>query len=118
MIDTIILQLLILDGNETNLIEEEFSNTSYDEYKDFTLEFIKKRYDVRFCGLGKCACHPEHKLRQYLNNKSLMDFLKWSMGGYFDKMIEIIDNEYESIDIFQSTELRDGVGDAEPYKVD
>lgn len=94
-IDNIIIKLLLLDGNETNLLD------NIDDYKNFRrliIELVKIKYDIRWCSNDNCKCHPETTIRTILeNNLELHSFL--------DTFIKLDDvksmiNVYENITVW------------------
>ena len=106
MIDNIIFSLLTLDGNETYLIDDYYK-TSYKKYKELVFELIKKKYDVRYCRLESCKCHPESKLREVIKDDELMRFVKDNIGEkLYNQMILMIAKEYDIKTVFDETELR------------
>ena len=110
MIEEVIFKLLTLDGNETYLIGDYYKGFKYSEYRKLVIELVKKRYDVRFCSLDNCSCHPEYILRELIKNKDLIKFLESNMGGYFKHLVDIINEDYESVSIYDNTQLREGFG--------
>ena len=50
MIDKIIFELLLKDGNETNLIENK---SIYFSFQELIKELIKIKYDIRYCKNNK-----------------------------------------------------------------
>ena len=95
IIDNIIVQLLLLDGNESNLLDNS------DDYKNFRrliIELTKVKYDIRWCRINSCKCHPETTIKSILdNNLELYKFLQ-----RFTKIDEIkpMLNVYENITVF------------------
>ena len=73
MIDEIIFELLLKDGNETNLIENK---SIYFSFQELIKELIKIKYDIRYCGNEGCSCHPEYRIKELMKNKELADFIK------------------------------------------
>ena len=73
MIDKIIFELLLKDGNETNFIK------NYDVYFNFQeliKELVKVKYNVRYCRNNNCSCHPEHRIKELISNDALAEFIK------------------------------------------
>ena len=68
----LLLDLLIADGNETNLMSKEAQN----KYSILITEVTKAYYDIRFRGNEKCECHPEYAIKRLLEDKELSEFLK------------------------------------------
>lgn len=101
MIDNIIVKLLLLDGNETNLLDNP------DDYKDFRrllIELMKVKYDIRWCSNNNCSCHPETRIDSLLsNNKELLEFIKKYSG--LDESIENLTNKYKIITVYDRGHL-------------
>ena len=103
MIDKIIFELLLKDGNETHFIEnanvyfdfqeliKELIKIKYDirycknkgccchpehSIKELIKELIKIKYDIRYCKNKGCCCHPEHRIKELMKNKKLLEFLR------------------------------------------
>jgi len=80
-IDNIIIKLLLLDGNETNLLD---NIDDYENFRRLIIELAKIKYGIRWCSNDNCKCHPETTIRTILeNNLELHDFL--------DKFIKLDD---------------------------
>lgn len=78
-IDNIITELLLLDGNESNLLD------NIEDYKDFIrliIELVKIKYDVRWCSSDNCMCHPETTIRTILKNN-------FELYSFLDKFIKL-----------------------------
>ena len=73
MIDKIIFELLLKDGNETHFIE---STNVYLIFQELIKELIKIKYDIRYCKNKDCCCHPEHRIKELMKNKKLVEFLE------------------------------------------
>ena len=73
MIDKIIFELLLKDGNETHFIEN--ANVHFD-FQELIKELIKIKYDIRYCENKDCCCHPEHRIKELMKNKKLVEFLE------------------------------------------
>lgn len=73
MIDKLIFELLLKDGNETNFIENAYV---YFDFQELLKELIKIKYDIRYCKNKDCCCHPEYRIKQLMKNKKLLEFLK------------------------------------------
>lgn len=74
----ILLKLLIMDGNETNYINNE---ETYRLFRDLIIEVAKAEKNIRFCSNNNCPCHPEHTIKILLKNESVVEFLNtWSSG--------------------------------------
>lgn len=67
-----LLDLLIEDGNKTNLMSKEAQN----KYSMLITVVAKAYYDIRFCGNKWCVCHPERDIELLLQDKELSEFLK------------------------------------------
>ena len=63
-----LFKLLILDGNETNFIENE---QTYNDFKLLIIETVKAKENIRYCSRMNCSCHPESSIRKILKNKDL-----------------------------------------------
>lgn len=64
MIDKLLFKLLMLDGNGTNLLENQ---ESYEYFKMLVLEIAKVKYSVRYCTNKGCPCHPETRILAILD---------------------------------------------------
>ena len=73
MIDKIIFELLLKDGNETYYIE---NSNVYFNFQELLKELIKIKYDIRYCGNENCCCHPEYRIKELMKNKKLVEFLE------------------------------------------
>ena len=73
MIDKIIFELLLKDGNETHFIKN--ANVHFD-FQELIKELIKIKYDIRYCKNKDCCCHPEHRIKELMKNKKLLEFLR------------------------------------------
>ena len=73
MIDKIIFELLLKDGNETQLIKSVYD---YFDFQELIKELIKIKYDIRYCKNKDCCCHPEHRIKELMKNKKLLEFLR------------------------------------------
>ena len=73
MIDKIIFELLLKDGNETYLIKNV---NDYFDFQELIKELIKIKYDIRYCKNKDCSCHPEHRIKELMKNKKLVEFLE------------------------------------------
>lgn len=94
-IDNIITKLLLLDGNESNLLDD------IDDYKNFRrliIELVKIKYDIRWCSNDNCKCHPETTIRTILENN-------FELHSFLDKFIKLDEvksmiNVYENITVW------------------
>lgn len=68
----LMLNMLIIDGNETNLISIDGQN----KYRKLLIAVTKSYYDIRFCSYKKCQCHPENEIKLLMKDKELSEFLK------------------------------------------
>ena len=73
MIDKIIFELLLKDGNETHLIGN--ANVNFD-FQELIKELTKIKYDIRYCKKKDCFCHPEHRIKELMKNEKLLEFLE------------------------------------------
>ena len=73
MIDKIIFELLLKDGNETHLIGN--ANVNFD-FQELIKELTKIKYDIRYCKKKDCCCHPEHRIKELMENEKLLEFLE------------------------------------------
>ena len=73
MIDKIIFELLLKDGNETHFIEN--ANVNFD-FQELIKELTKIKYDIRYCKKKDCFCHPEYRIKELMENEKLLEFLE------------------------------------------
>ena len=73
MIDKIIFELLLKDGNETHLIGN--ANVNFD-FQELIKELTKIKYDIRYCKKKDCYCHPEYRIKELMKNEKLLEFLE------------------------------------------
>lgn len=73
MIDKIIFELLIKDGNETTYIENA---NVYFNFQELIKELMKVKYDIRYCRNKYCCCRPEYRIKELIKNKYLIEFLE------------------------------------------
>ena len=73
MIDKIIFELLLKDGNETHLIRN--ANVNFD-FQELIKELTKIKYDIRYCKKKDCSCHPEYRIKKLMKNEKLLEFLE------------------------------------------
>ena len=73
MIDKIIFELLLKDGNETHLIGN--ANVNFD-FQELIKELTKIKYDIRYCKKKDCFCHPEYRIKELMENEKLLEFLE------------------------------------------
>ena len=73
MIDKIIFELLLKDGNETHFIENANVNFAFQE---LIKELTKIKYDIRYCKKKDCPCHPEYRIKKLMKNEKLLEFLE------------------------------------------
>ena len=71
MIDRILFSLLLLDGNETNIIKVD----TYNLFKTLLIELTKIKYNIRYCSKMNCICHPETIIKGILQDNNLKEFL-------------------------------------------
>ena len=90
MIDKIIFELLLKDGNETYYIEK--SNV-YFNFQELLKELIKIKYDIRYCGNENCCCHPEYRIKELMKNKKLIEFIeKYCYKDILKDILKLITN--------------------------
>ena len=70
-IDKILFKVLLLDGNESTMLEP----IVYTDFKELIIELTKIAYNIRYCTNKNCPCHPESMIKILLKSKSLCDFL-------------------------------------------
>ena len=93
MIDKILKEMLMLDGNETCSLD----NDTYLYFQMLIVELAKVKYNIRYCSNQNCPCHPESDIKKILKKEFLADFLKEN------KLYDIIVNltiDYKIITIF------------------
>ena len=73
MIDKIIFELLLKDGNETYYIE---NSNVYFNFQELLKELINIKYDIRYCGNENCCWHPEYRIKELMKNKKLIEFIE------------------------------------------
>ena len=90
MIDKIIFELLLKDGNETNLIENK---SIYFSFQELIKELIKIKYDMRYYGNNNCSCHPEHRIKELISNDALAEFIKaYCYKDILKDILELVTN--------------------------
>ena len=90
MIDKIIFELLLKDGNETYYIE---NSNVYFNFQELLKELIKIKYDIRYCGNENCCCHPEYRIKELMKNKKLIEFIeKYCYKDILKNILELITN--------------------------
>lgn len=91
VIDNIIVQLLLLDGNESNLLDNP---EDYKNFRRLIIELTKVKYDIRWCSNANCKCHPETTIRTILeNNHELYNFLdRFIKLDWIESMINVYEN--------------------------
>lgn len=93
MIDKILFKLLLLDGNETNMISEPITAILFSR---LIIELVKVKDNIRYCTNKNCECHPETRIKELLSHEELIKFLnKYTKGIVKD--IEKIINDYDPI---------------------
>ena len=90
MIDKILKEILILDGNETCCLD----NDTYLYFQMLIVELTKVKYNIRYCGNKNCPCHPESDIKKILEKESLVDFLK--ENKLYDDIIGLTIDKYAS----------------------
>lgn len=94
-IDKIIANLLLLDGNESTLLDNE---NDYILFRRLIIELTKVKYDIRWCGNTGCKCHPEYEIKGILkHNDELYKFLSNHINI---SLIESIVADYEIVTVF------------------
>lgn len=88
LIDKILIKCLLLDGNETSLLEYN----DLIKFKFIIVELSKIKYDIRYCKKRKCKCHPESSIEYILKDASdnLIEFLK--QENIYEALKELIEN--------------------------
>lgn len=90
MIDKIIFELLLKDGNETNFIK------NYDVYFNFQeliKELVKAKYNIRYCRNNNCSCHPEYRIKELMENEKLLEFLEnYCYKNISEDILELVTN--------------------------
>lgn len=95
IIDTLLVRMMLLDGNETTELTQE----GQQYFKELIAELTKVKYDIRWCGNDKCSCHPESRIKQILLTKiDLGLFL--AREGLFTRIKELIEN-YTPVTVYQ-----------------
>ena len=90
MIDKIIFELLLKDGNETYYIE---NSNVYFNFQELLKELIKIKYDIRYCGNENCCCHPEYRIKELMKNKKLIEFIeKYCYKDILKDILKLITN--------------------------
>ena len=90
MIDKIIFELLIKDGNETNFIENA---NVYFNFQELIKELMKVKYDIRYCRNKYCCCYPEYRIKELIKNKELIEFLeKYCYKNISEDISELVTN--------------------------
>lgn len=94
-LDNIIINLLLLDGNETCLLDDV---EDYTCFRRLIIELVKIKYDVRWCNNENCSCHPESAIKDILedNPEFYMFLKKYIKVDIIEKYI----NDYEVITVF------------------
>ena len=82
----ILTYLLLLDGNETMLID----NKTYNRFKTIVIEVAKITQDIRYCSNPNCVCHPESKIKKILVDEKIRKFLK--ENKLLEDIEEIVNN--------------------------
>lgn len=73
MIQSIILELLKLVDNETNLIDD-FEERQL--FKDLIIELNMIYHDIRYCSRKDCPCQPETKMKKILQIDSIRNLIR------------------------------------------
>lgn len=93
-IDSIITELLLLDGNETNLIENA---NVYFKFQELIKELMKVKYNIRWCSNINCCCQPEYSISEFLKDKGLTDFLKnYCYKNIYNDILDLLNEKQES----------------------
>lgn len=82
----ILFKLLLLDGNETALIQ---NGETYQHFKSLIVEVAKANNDIRYCSNHNCKCHPESAIKSLLKNKELVSFLNEFAKGLVEDLTEL-----------------------------
>lgn len=92
-IDKIITKLLMLDDNETNLIE---NIDVYFMFQELIKELTKVKYDIRWCSNLECCCQPEYTIRRIIKAKGLIDFLnKYCDENIYNDILDLLNGNKE-----------------------
>ena len=90
MIDKIIFELLLKDGNETHFIEN--ANVNFD-FQELIKELTKIKYDIRYCKKKDCFCHPEYRIKELMENEKLLEFLEnYCYKNISKDILELVSN--------------------------
>lgn len=92
-IDKIITNLLMLDDNETNLIE---NIDVYFHFQELIKELTKVKYNIRWCSNLDCCCQPEYPIRRLIKAKGLIDFLnKYCDENIYNDILDLLNGNKE-----------------------
>ena len=101
MLDNIIVKLLLLDGNESNLLETQ---QDYDDFKNLIIELTKVKYDIRWCSNEFCTCHPKSDVKNIMKNKNLCDFIECYSSIKIEDIINMT-NKYTAVTVYDRSYL-------------
>lgn len=94
-IDKIITNLLMLDGNETNFIDNA---NVYFNFQELIKELTKVKYNIRWCSNLDCCCQPEYSIRRVFEDKRLIDFLnKYCGENMYNDILDLLNENKETI---------------------
>lgn len=80
----ILFELLLLDGNETMLID---SKETYEQFIQLVIHVAKAEKNIRYCSNPNCPCHPETYIKKLLEDDKLVCFLNKYTDDIYDKLI-------------------------------
>lgn len=90
-IDKIITELLMLDGNETNFIDNA---NVYFNFQELIKELTKVKYNIRWCSNLDCCCQPEYTIRRVLKDNGLIDFLnKYCDENIYNDILDLLNEK-------------------------
>ena len=94
-LELLIKALLMLDGNEANLL----SRGNQDNFRKIIVQVLRIKYGVRYHDYDReCRCQPECKIKQLLEDSELKEFLKeYNVMEYIDELIEKPINKNETV---------------------
>lgn len=96
-IDKLLHEVLMLHGNESNMIKCEKTQS---DFTSFVIALTKLKYNIRYCSNKNCKCHPESTIKKLFKNEKLVEFV--NMNAYLkDDVRDYLDlDNYEHKTIF------------------
>lgn len=88
-----LLKLLVLEGNESNLLSEKGQVL----FNKLIVEVVKSINDIRYCTNKNCPCRPEEKIKSLLKDDELNEFLQ---NEKVLKYVEEISQNQSAITVF------------------